>query len=485
MIQLAPRSTGVCSLPWLMLIFQVAAPITDGIAAAPFSRNAPSSVVRQRFGADLSPTAAGDFQLVLLVDQSTPIPDGTGTFGVLGLPSFDGTQLVFKGASADGKQAGVYRSDLNAALSRIVNQTTEYPLSPEEFDVLQTLIPHPQPNPLTDPLNFNAFRLFEPSAISGSDIVFSGSYQQLNVGLLTGLFRVPPTDPVDRLVTTLFDSTAPNGPALTNLARPSYANGTAAFAAKSGTTFATGVYRRDAQGLVELANSATLMPGQTVTFDDFGFSGPGGTAVAGTAVAFVGRTLTAAPNIDGVYVSENGILTRLADSSQRVPGTLQEFGRGFSSVAGNSLQLCLLHADQGVFRRNGAQIEPVVTAKTPLFSFPFLAFNTFAGVSVADAESAAFVGGFEFQNSFLQATLGRGLFLDQGGGLVCIVRAQDTLVIDLPFLGDPTTMTFGGDVLNGKTVADVGIATGGLSTNSAAFSVQFTDSSTAIYAALP
>ncbi|MDX1970029.1 MAG: hypothetical protein SFV23_22840 [Planctomycetaceae bacterium] len=460
-------------------------PVTEGMAAAPDSRSAPSMVVRRHSDAGLSPTASGNLQLVLLVDQSTPIPDGTGTFGALGLPSFDGTQLVFKGASADGRQAGVYRSDLSAALSRIVDQTTEYPLSPAELDFLRTLIPHPQPDPLTDPLNFNAFRLFEPPSISGSEIVFSGSYQQLNVGLLTGLFRVPPTDPVDRLVTTFFDTAAPNGPVLTNLARPSYSDGAAAFAAKSGTTFATGVYRRDAHGLVELASSATLLPGQTVTFDDFGFSGPGGTAIAGSAVAFVGRTLTAAPNIDGVYVSENGTLTRLADSTQRVPGTLQKFERGFLSVAGNSQQLCLLHADQGVFRRDGARIEPVVTAQTPLVSVPFLAFNTFAGVSVADAESVAVVGGFEFQNAFLQARLGRGLFLDQGQGLVCVVRAQDSLVIDLPFLGDPMTMTFGGDVLNGKTVADVGIAASGLSPTGAALSVQFTDNSTAIYAAIP
>ncbi|OYW18878.1 MAG: hypothetical protein B7Z55_09845, partial [Planctomycetales bacterium 12-60-4] len=198
---------------------------------------------------------------------------------MLGLPSFDGTQVLFKGNSADGMQTGVYRSELNAALTRVADQTAVYPLTQVEFDAL--MLQGSGKPALSFPLHFNAFRPFEAPVISGQEIVFSGSIEHLEAGLLSGLFRLTQNNPPERLVTTLFDTTPMNGPVLTNIARPSYDAGVLAFAAKSGTTFATGAYRFDANGLVELANSATVMPGQTTTFDDFGFSSFGATAISG------------------------------------------------------------------------------------------------------------------------------------------------------------------------------------------------------------
>jgi hypothetical protein len=72
-----------------------------------------------------------DGTLVAIVDRSTPIPDGAGTFSSFeGLPVIDGAEVVFKAAGPYG--AGVYRGDGNT-ITTIADLSTSIPDGPGSF----------------------------------------------------------------------------------------------------------------------------------------------------------------------------------------------------------------------------------------------------------------------------------------------------------------------------------------------------------------
>ena len=62
----------------------------------------------------------------MVADKNTPIPGGTGNFGSLGDPSLDGGQIAFTGRDVPGYSRGLYMA-AGSVVSVIADQSTPVP----------------------------------------------------------------------------------------------------------------------------------------------------------------------------------------------------------------------------------------------------------------------------------------------------------------------------------------------------------------------
>jgi len=74
-----------------------------------------------------------DGQLSMRVNQSTPIPGGTGGFTKFDIPSLDGADIAFR-AEGTSKQAGVYMQ-YDGALVKIADKNTQIPGTKVNFNI--------------------------------------------------------------------------------------------------------------------------------------------------------------------------------------------------------------------------------------------------------------------------------------------------------------------------------------------------------------
>jgi hypothetical protein len=251
-----------------------------------------------------------------VADTGTPVPGGVGAFAEFGTPSIGGGTVAFRGDGADG-QKGVY-SRSGGALGVVAD--------------LHTPVPGGEGH----------FASFDPAVLDGGISVSSEGTVAFRGRSLTrlGLFTNA-TGPLSLLVDDTFAT--PGQPAATfaNFFHLSHDGGQVAFTAVS-DGFHQGLYIADGSALTVVADSNTLIPDGTVTFSDFGLSGPGGhPSLHAGEVAFVG---SGGHPYHGVYRYRAGELSTVADQDTPVPGG----GTTFASFSAPDI-----HGGEVVFRSGG------------------------------------------------------------------------------------------------------------------------------------
>lgn len=109
-----------------------------------------------------------------------------------------------------------------------------------------------------------------------------------------------------------------------------------------------GIYAWTNGSVITIHDRSTVMPGRPETFDRFGWP-----AVFGSQFAFLGFSGVGSDSYRGVYVSSNGILTKLADTNNALPGLGGHFRLSSSQVGfdGNKVAWWAINEDDkgGIF----------------------------------------------------------------------------------------------------------------------------------------
>lgn len=236
-----------------------------------------------------------------IVDVSTPIPNGTGSFRSLsGSISISSTAVAFGGFGNDG-QLGVYGgSPTGGPLIKIMDTTT------------------PIPNGAG---NFTGFQLvgYRTVQISGNNVAFLGSGSNSQNGIYLGTTTGGP-------LTRIYDTSTPVPFASGNFSRYLHFNlsgTTVAFVGRPTTSVTTdGVYVGTVAGgpVARIADTSTITPNHASPFTGFSY-----VATNGVNVAF--NATSNAIMMSGVYsASLDGTgLIRIADRTMTIPGTINTF----------------------------------------------------------------------------------------------------------------------------------------------------------------
>lgn len=144
--------------------------------------------------------------------------------------------------------------------------------------------------------------------------------------------------------------------------------------------------------ITRIADTNTLMPSQAFTFDGFG-----GVSIDGDNVSFSGRSNS---GYEGIFVSQSGSLSTIADTTTLIPGTGDTFTlfTGLWAEGGNYAILGFdANSDPGVYRFDGT-LSTVANATT---NYPggFGNFGFFDSVSISETGMIGFEGGSNFSNT--------------------------------------------------------------------------------------
>ena len=384
------------------------------------------------------PTHAQIISIRLIVDTATAIPDGMGVFlgfvpdGPPTVPpgpgiSEDG-EIVFFGVGVDGQQ-GVYRVVPEGPPNRVAD--------------LATAIPD----------GAGAFTAFAPSPfISDGHVVFVGygASGQHGVYLLPG----DPISPPSPIRIADLTTSIPNGTDTFTWFMPiAYNDGDDVAFVGYGTGGQWGVYARFTDALNVIADTNTAIPAGSGNFVQ---SPPNPIRVYNGNVAFIGL---GAAGQAGVYLSESGLLTRVADTSMPVPNGNNGAFQSFSTVSYDGWFLAFAargtELEHGVYKSlpNGPP-QRVADLMTPVpgGTGTFIGF----GQVVVDPGIVVFEG---FSDDGAGGTR-RGLYTDFSGTLTKIIAT--------------------GDLLAGKQVTDLSVGPGAFTGNRVAFVAVFADGSEAI-----
>ena len=325
----------------------------------------------------------------VLVDTSTPIPGGVGTFAGFRAVALEGEVLVFHGIGFPDGQ-GIYRLDARG-LVRVVDDRTQIPGLPDGW----TLFPD------------------EPSLDRGR-VAFGGAFDEIAflVGAAEGLaVRVRPGEPIPGL----------DGAFLQDFFTCSLDGGDLGFTAFAGggpLPPSLGIYGTRG-GLHTIADVLTTVPGAAGTFTSFGFNP---TYDAGEA-AFVAGHATGS----GVYRGDGGTLRLVADETTPVPGGTGTF-TGFPdgpTIRGDTVAFRASGpgGQRGVYVRRGGALLRIADTTTPIpgGSGSFVSFSelTHHGPALDGTGSIA----FRATGSAGQ----QGIYATRGGPLQAVVAAGDTI----------------------------------------------------------
>ncbi|CAB5087229.1 hypothetical protein D3OALGA1CA_652 [Olavius algarvensis associated proteobacterium Delta 3] len=229
---------------------------------------------------------------VVIIDGSTPIPEGTGNFtrftgpGYAGIDAF-GNSLVFKGGGLDG-QEGIYISDLNGAnIKRIADKNT--------------LIPG----------NLNKFSYFIYSNAEDGGVAFRG--RDATTG--DGIYYFDLTTEALRAVVDNNTMATDLNENLDDFASPSLSGKQIAFSSGN-----QGVYVADVNksALTKIADINTAVPDGLGTFTSFG-----DLAMDNNKVAFSGRSFYGS----GLYVGDGQNLFAIISDLDTLDGkTIRSIG---------------------------------------------------------------------------------------------------------------------------------------------------------------
>lgn len=373
-----------------------------------------------------------------VADTSTAIPGGTGNFsGVCtragssaggGRPAIDAGTVVFHGRGI-GFFGGLYKY-ADGVLSRVVDSTTPIPNSGGEV--------------------FSAVGGW-PS-IDGDSVTFWGR-GVLQEGVYTNSAGA---------ITVVADRSTPIPGGSGNFgffgnmtSSPRDHNDNAVFYANDAGNFSQeGIYTDFSGSLSVVADLNTPVPDGTGTFGPIG----GGSAVFSlpniheNTTAFRGRGV----NQVGIYKQVGAVLSRVADLSTPLPGSVANFG-GATRIDVHNGQVGFIAGQagpHGIYVDDGGILRVVADQNTPIPEGSGN-FGTFAELSLHAGKVA-------FWGSNTQGTQ-QGIYTDFDGPL--------TKVIDL------------NDTLDGKVITTFRTGDGSLSANQIAFCAFFEDASNGVFVA--
>ena len=365
-----------------------------------------------------------------VADTATAIPGGVGNFTGFGIPSINGNYIAFDGMgsaySGTGgiQQDGIYVWSQSGGLQRVTDNGPSTP--------------------------FGSF--LSPTVSSNG----TAAFQADTSGIYTGVGGAPSVTTVASANTPVPGN--PGGSFFFNAldSRPaSISNGTVAFEAwsRSPSGVDQGIYTGPSSGgaLSLVADRSTFLPVGNGFQQMIFFNGP---AINNGQVLFNASNGSAS----GVYNVINGVIGRVIDSTQFLPGT----NVNYSESEGPGITPGAIANGRVAFWANGGYygmnqdgtLTPLATTSNtpPGSSQPFI--ETF-GLGLNANGSYLFTG---------QTTSGYGVYYSPSFTSGDYVR----------LIGD-------GDQLNGKTVLEVQTFPYSLSGNSFAIDVFFTDGSQAIY----
>lgn len=371
-------------------------------------------------GGRVAPGAA--FSFTKIADESTSIPDGSGTFTGFDPPSVSGGKVAFMGNGASS-QKGVY-TNVPGSLTKVVDRNDTVPGEVFNYG------------------NFNSF------SFDGTNVAYTytGGGIYTNVGGTFNIVAAPST--------ASFPTAIPGGSGdFTSLATPSIHGGKVAFEG-SGASSQNGIYSNSSGTLGAVADTGTPIP--PALADNFtSFNGP---AIHSGNVAFRGASSFPASN--GIYTSIGGSTSAVADLTTSIPSGSGSF-TGFNdpSFDGTNVVFPGTGASQsGIYTDLGGSLVAVADETTliPDGSGTFTSFSS----PTLDGGVIAFVGG----GSASQL----GIYSTHGGSLMKVIDNGDLL---------------DGKVIASSSLA-LRLATDeGLDGDSIAFEVRFDDGTEGIYLA--
>jgi hypothetical protein len=320
------------------------------------------------------------FTFTKIVDTSTSIPDGTGTFTKFHAPSISGRNVAFLGRG-DGFQAGIYTS-LGDGLDRVVDTNTPIPGSPN-----------------------GSFNDFSDPSISGSDVAF--------LGLIDGSSRkgIYLSVEQDLSVVADFSTPIPGGAGnFTDFHPPDLSGNNVAFLGTDGQG-SPGIYISSGDQLTVVADHNTPIPGGNGNFISFLSR-----AVSGDRVAFLGSD---GGSQVGIYTSVGGSLSVVADRNTLDPATSINFTAGFfapPALSGDNVAFGGISVgwDQaGIYTKVGSQLNVVATNSFDRGVGEFIDFMSTPSIS---GSNTAFLTGF-----------GSAIYTDLGGSFARLIGSNDIL----------------------------------------------------------
>jgi len=192
--------------------------------------------------------------LTRVVDFTTPIPSGTGTFTGIIPPSVDGNTVVFRGLGS-GSQQGIYK-DSSGNLSRVADTNTAIPSGTGRFTAF------------SDPTAQGGRMAFQGSGANGQ----SGIYLATN----GTIFRVANTSTVIPAGSGTFSA----------LGSPSLDGADVAFVGTHSSSSQQGIYLYTGLNgtLHKVVNESTVLDGRTISFLRIGPEGLSGSSIAFYAI---------------------------------------------------------------------------------------------------------------------------------------------------------------------------------------------------------
>jgi hypothetical protein len=335
---------------------------------------------------------AQQWTLARIADTSTPVPGGSGTFGIgngipFGAPSLGGGDVIFWGRSGSGE--GVYGTR-GGVLAAFANAQTPIPGSSSPFTSFRN------PGLSTDGV--------APTFVGGSlGAGYGGVYSNIGGQLVT----------VVESRTSLPDGTGTFGGTLSIPSREgqnvTFMGGPSLF-----SNFPSGVYRSAGGQLGTLADSHTAIPGGTGNFAGFAWQG-----LSGASVAFTGFDANFRRGIYRVPLA-GGAVSLVADPSTPRPG-----GQGtltspdYPSISGDNIAFVDVTSGFPSQRSGYARIGGILTAvAVPGMSLPDGSTLTGCSSVSISGDSVAFVG---YTNSY------QGIFVWHAGQFQTVVRSDGTL----------------------------------------------------------
>jgi hypothetical protein len=346
-------------------------------------------------------------QLSMRVNQSTPIPGGTGSFTKFDIPSLDGADIAFQ-AEGPSKQGGVYMQ-YDGSLVKIADKNTQVPGTKSNFNFIMPEIAFEHgsttlsdgavtfrsqsgiylasesgiaaiatrtpdiPTKIPDqPYNFNVFSFDGAATFSNGQVLLTGRYVDFGTDFFTdGVFLWDNATGLKKVIdqhSILPGHTAPIGHFMSTLYLDGgipYVNvvssvGLSIAALSLGNITWEGVFRVDAGGLTPVVTREDLQPafdnrGPIVFFDS---------AFQDGRLAF--------PDIEGgMRIFENGELSTIVAAGGLIDGKIVDRARGSSRrdfLSGNQVALTLEFTDgsSGLYIATIPEPSTLVMAATAL-----------------------------------------------------------------------------------------------------------------------
>jgi hypothetical protein len=354
-----------------------------------------------------TPLAWGQWTLTRVADTSTPVPGGSGNFGVGGgnpftAPSYDEGEVLFWGrqGSLNGPD-GVY-AWRSGTLSVVADRNTLLPGTSSTFShfvsqqgiatdgssptftagslaagrggiyskVGQQLVPVVE-STMSVPGGSGTFAHFTSPSRDGAAVTFAGGDNALPPPSGTrGLYRS--TNGQISLIADINTPLPQGGGNFAGFKQQGLSGSRVAFTAND-PSHQSGVYETDINGgpISLIADTNTPLPGGQGSFTRLESA-----SISGDNVSFLDYYNPAQSSRAAVYARINGSLHAIAGPGTPLPGGLTVGYCGAAAISGDSIAFIAYHlGGQGIFVWRNGQIEPVVQSGGQLNGISVVVFS--------------------------------------------------------------------------------------------------------------